>query len=66
MRKILAFILLAAVIVGCNDEPSQSEIDDQIILEYLKDKGISAQKDPSGLYYKVIKQGTGRFNLTGV
>lgn len=37
----------------------QIGIDDQIIQQYIKDKGLTAQKTASGLYYVTEKQGDG-------
>lgn len=37
----------------------QTGIDDKLIQEYLKKKGIKATKTASGLYYKIDREGTG-------
>ncbi len=37
----------------------QAVVDDAKIQAYMAANGITATKDPSGLYYKVIKTGTG-------
>ena len=37
----------------------QTGIDDKLIQEYLKKKGIKAMKTASGLYYKIDREGTG-------
>lgn len=37
----------------------QNGVDDKLIQEYLKKKGIKANKTASGLYYKIDREGTG-------
>jgi FKBP-type peptidyl-prolyl cis-trans isomerases 1 len=39
----------------------QKTIDDQLLQDYFKKNNITAQKTPSGLYYKIDKEGTGDF-----
>jgi FKBP-type peptidyl-prolyl cis-trans isomerase FkpA len=39
----------------------QSSIDDAKIQAYIKANNITAVKDPSGLYYQIIKDGTGSY-----
>ena len=43
------------------DPKTQSEKDQNLIIEYLTDNKITAQKTESGLYYKVFKYGNGDF-----
>ena len=37
----------------------QAKIDDEIILNYLADKGIKASKTPEGVYYIITEEGDG-------
>ena len=41
------------------DANAQAATDDAAIQAYLKANSIVAVKDPSGLYYKIVTQGTG-------
>lgn len=67
MREIIRFALLLAVgltiFAGCNkdddDAAKQAGLDEQIIVDYLTNNGIDAQRHESGLYYKITKEGTG-------
>lgn len=69
MRKYtVLFLLMGAAVVGgaCKkldssvfDAQKQAQIDDQKIQAYLAANSIVAVKDPSGLYYKIIQNGTG-------
>ncbi len=70
MKRILFFIAMALVVVACDKEEEegvdpaiQAAIDDQIIQDYIKTLPDSiqdvVQKDPSGLYYIITKQGSG-------
>jgi len=43
------------------DPTTQQEKDQNLIIEYLTDNQITANKTDSGLYYKVFKFGTGHF-----
>lgn len=62
-RYLLLIILPLLIVLGscgkkCNDE-KQVNIDDSIILKFLSDKGIPAQKHSSGIYYQILSQGSG-------
>lgn len=61
--KTLFFLLLiVSVFSACKKEDNsvpQSEIDDQIIQEYLAQNDLEATKHESGLYYQIIKEGAG-------
>ncbi len=68
LRYFLLLVLPLVIVLGscgkkCNDE-KQVNIDDSIILKYLSDKGINAQKHPSGIYYQVLSNGTGNIAYT--
>jgi FKBP-type peptidyl-prolyl cis-trans isomerase FkpA len=41
------------------DPVKQAAKDDSVIQAYVRQHHIAATKDPSGLYYQVLKQGTG-------
>lgn len=58
----MGFVLMTAVFAACEkpapyDAQTQLEIDDAIIVKYLKDTVFT--KHSSGLYYKIIRPGTG-------
>jgi len=63
--KTLTVIVLFAtslVLFSCkkDDEAAkQAEIDEQIILDYLAEKEIDAQRHESGLYYLILREGSG-------
>jgi len=70
MKKLLLFTVILLTAIACNKEEEdkfdpvkQAEIDDKIIQEYLKTQPDSIQdnviKDPSGLYYVILKEGNG-------
>ena len=57
MLKYLLCACLALVLIsGCT---SRAETDDALIQSYLTDHNLTAQKDDSGIYYIITKQGTG-------
>jgi len=65
-QKLIYFFLmvLSMGLLSCNkDKDNQSEIDRMKILEYLDAKQIQAQEDPSGIFYRIIEEGTGDFPL---
>lgn len=69
LKYILLIFLPLLLAVGscgkkCNGE-KQGNIDDSIILKFLSDKGITAQKHSSGIYYQIISQGSGNITYTG-
>ena len=60
MRKLITFALLLVLIAGCKDDDKDyAVIDEKIITDYLAANNIEAQRDPSGLYYKIVNRGTG-------
>lgn len=60
MRKLITFALLLSLFAGCKDDDKDySVIDEKIITDYLAANNIEAQRDDSGLYYKIINRGTG-------
>ena len=60
---IVAIALLGLASCTSNTTPAnpvkQAAKDDSIIQAYIKQHHIAAVKDPSGLYYQVLKQGAG-------
>lgn len=60
LRKFIAFSLLLIVVISCKKETviDYGPIDNQIILDYLKDHNLTAQSTASGLYYIIEKPGT--------
>lgn len=71
MNKLIAFCLMAAIFVGCDqtaalkkemvaNPSSQTEIDKNTILQYLMDNKITnAKSTDSGIYYIMEKEGDG-------
>ncbi|WP_217493659.1 FKBP-type peptidyl-prolyl cis-trans isomerase [Mucilaginibacter sp. PPCGB 2223] len=71
MQKAIWIVLVAVLgLASCTgnraavDPVKQAATDDSIIQAYIKQHHIAATKDSSGLYYQVLKQGTGA-NATG-
>jgi FKBP-type peptidyl-prolyl cis-trans isomerase FkpA len=63
-KIILLFIAAACSFVACKTEPEydqavQAAIDDKLIQEFLANNKIQAEHTKDGLYYQVIKPGTG-------
>ena len=68
MKKYLILLSIAvAFFSSCGkseapfDAAKQAAEDDTKILAFIKQNNINATKDPSGLYYEVVKPGTGPF-----
>ena len=60
------FLLLSVLFIGLSsckktsfNATAQAATDDGLIRTYIDNNGITATKDPSGLYYEVINPGTG-------
>lgn len=47
------------VVISTFPEKKQRLLDDRLINEYLTSKGLTAVKDPSGVYYTEVTQGAG-------
>ncbi len=63
MKKVLFFALSILVLTACSkDDVDQAAIDEEIITTYLEDNDISAERDASGLYYRIINKGSGKFS----
>lgn len=61
---LLSIVLIAVAFFACKknvpyDAGVQLEIDDAIIAKYLIDSVVTAQKHSSGLYYNILRPGTG-------
>ncbi|SMC77677.1 FKBP-type peptidyl-prolyl cis-trans isomerase [Pedobacter africanus] len=66
---LLGGVFIAGMFAACEkpapyDEAGQALIDDAIIVKYMKDSNVVATKDPSGLYYNLIKTGKDEVNPT--
>ncbi len=61
MRKIGLFLMLLPLLAGCmNDEyVDYTVVDEEIIVNYLAENNIDAERHQYGLYYKVIDEGSG-------
>ncbi len=61
MKSIFTLFALAILFVGCKKVTSseQAKIDDDIIKQYIADKGLNATATGSGLYVVVNEEGTG-------
>jgi FKBP-type peptidyl-prolyl cis-trans isomerase FkpA len=60
MKKlILALLVITCGLASCKKDNNQGATDDAAIQAYIKTNNIPAIKDPSGLYYQIITQGTG-------
>lgn len=59
---LLGGVFIAGMFAACEkpapyDEAGQMAIDDAIIAQYIADNKVVATKDPSGLYFNLIKTG---------
>lgn len=61
MKRILLFLLVSITSVHCSkdDDQSQTEIDNEIILKYIAVNDLDAMNIGSGLYYVDEVTGTG-------
>jgi FKBP-type peptidyl-prolyl cis-trans isomerase FkpA len=68
MKKyLLLFCVFILALSSCKKGDVVSEqaaVDDAKIQAYIKANNITAVKDPSGLYYQIVKQGTGTAPLS--
>ncbi|MDB5158236.1 MAG: peptidylprolyl isomerase [Mucilaginibacter sp.] len=69
-KHLILFSLLLIGLAACkkiqSDSiiPKQAAVDEQKIQDYIKANNISAQRDPSGIYYQIILPGdTARVTL---
>ena len=61
MKHVLLFLLVSLTSLHCtkDDDQSQMEIDNEIILKYIADNDLDAMNIGSGLYYINEQTGTG-------
>ncbi len=61
MRKVVLFALLLQLLTSClkDDYVDYSVVDEEIIIEYLAENNIDAERHEYGLYYKIIDEGSG-------
>jgi FKBP-type peptidyl-prolyl cis-trans isomerase len=57
MKKILSILFTALIIISCGKDVPE----DELILDYLTTKGITAEKANTGYYYVIDKAGTAPF-----
>lgn len=56
----ILFLLSSLAFLGCKDDDDdgmQAELDRMIILEYIADNNLTAEEDPSGLFYVIEEPG---------
>jgi FKBP-type peptidyl-prolyl cis-trans isomerase FkpA len=51
--------MLIMMSVTCKKDKSQSEIDEEVIVNYLKEHNLEATHHSSGVYYIISEEGTG-------
>lgn len=71
MKKFIFTILAITLLFSCKDDDTltfqeQLDIDIAEIESYLSNNGLTATKDPSGLYYAIEVEGTGTEYPTAV
>lgn len=66
MRILSTFILMLALFVSCSSDDDsfyspteQATLDNQVILDYLAENNLDAEKHASGLYYIIHDAGDG-------
>lgn len=66
MKYLSLVFLMAIALVGCEKGESVEELqaqqaqqDDEIIINYLEENGLEAEKHSSGIYFTIIEPGTG-------
>lgn len=57
MRYLAVVLLFLGLLTSC--EKDQTKVDEKIILDYLEEQGLTAEKHASGLYYNMVREGTG-------
>ena len=63
MLKVFHLVLFCVVLsfLGCNKNKDYTQIDDEIILQYISDNNLNATSTSSGLYYVIETTGNGFF-----
>lgn len=59
MRNLLLFLLLSTTLLSCKKEEKQAEADEQTIIDYMKDNGLTGVRTSSGVYVVIDNPGTG-------
>jgi FKBP-type peptidyl-prolyl cis-trans isomerase len=57
MKYLSIVLLFVALLTAC--EKDQTKVDEKIILDYLEEHGLTAEKHASGLYYQTVREGNG-------
>ena len=57
MKKVLLALLMVASAVACNKGKTIDERDEELIVEYLEENNIDAERDESGVYYSIENPG---------
>lgn len=57
MKYLIALLLVLPLWSAC--EKDQAKADEETILEYLEVHSLTAEKHSSGLYYNMVREGTG-------
>lgn len=58
-RLLLLLGIVSMFMVSCEDITLQSEIDEDIIKNYIADNNLNATRHASGLYYVIYDEGSG-------
>ena len=59
-RTLFLAGLISIVFYSCKDDSKlQSEIDEELIREYIADNNLTMQRHSTGVYYKILKTGNG-------
>lgn len=60
MKKLLFFLAVITITISCKKDVDQRPIDDMLIVDYLTENNIVAEKDEeSGVYYRITEEGNG-------
>ena len=62
-QKVFHLVFLCSVLcfLGCNKNKDYTQIDDEIIQQYISDNNLNATSTSSGLYYVIETTGNGVF-----
>ena len=63
MKRLFILTLLFAIFIAssCNKNVDYTQLDEEIILQYINDNNLNAEPTGSGLYYVVNSNGNGDF-----
>jgi len=61
MKNLLYFFLCLTIITAtaCGDDRPQEDIDSEIILDYMAENFLTAERDPSGVFIVIDEPGIG-------